>query len=65
MLKARERAQAPLHYGAQVCSRESRGLRLFSASLRRVRAPAVRDPAHVRRLKLLKEHSLGHMPAGT
>lgn len=65
MLKARERAQAPLGCGSQASGRESRRIRLFSAKLRKVRARGVRDLAHVRKLKLLKEHSLGRTPAGT
>lgn len=45
LLKARERAQAPLHYGAQVHSRESKRIRQFSASLR-IRVLRMRDPDH-------------------
>lgn len=45
LLKARERAQAPLHYGAQVHSRESKGIRQLSASLR-IRVLRMRDSDH-------------------
>lgn len=64
LLKARGRAQAPLHYGAKVLRGVSRGITQLSVILRRVRALGVRNPAHVRKSNLLKEHSLGHMPSG-
>lgn len=49
LLKPREKAQALLPYRAHVCGRERRGIRQFSASLRKVRALGLRDPAHLRK----------------